>query len=83
MGDSGPEWVVEGAVRYAAGEALPPANCASVAFADGRQGTCAGDEPMALFRGYGMRVWGLEGWGKAFLRHRCDTRRRRCGTAIY
>ncbi len=81
MGDSGPEWVVGAAARYPAPEALPadnfaeirrnfaargyPGHFASVAFADSRQGTSAGNAPMPLYRGYKMRVvyGGLAGVG--------------------
>ena len=74
--------MVVAAARYPDGEALLPAefsdlrraltvrwlkgHFASVAFADSRQGMPAREEPMPLFRGYGMKVayGGLEGVGE-------------------
>ena len=77
-----PERVVIRAARFPEGEALPPADFAdirrtftargftghfaAVAFADNRQGTSAGNEPMPLYRGHGMQVayGGLKGVGE-------------------
>ena len=79
--DAGPEWVVIRAARCPENEAPRPASFAtiqqtfeargfnghfaSVAFADSRQADASSDEPMRLYRGYGIFVayGGLEGEG--------------------